>query len=221
VDGERQDTIPDGLDTTMVVPKSGKFTWHTNPSTRPFEGIEKRIPGEISDTPSKTEEFQNEEELKPSTIGDEDDPRPSHADRTFTVTPEEATKRLRVTLEWPGPADDYDLELYRREADGSLSEVDTSGSPAGFFEEIVVEGNNLRPGEYVLRVVNFLAFDQEWHAKVERFEGEPDTVIPAQKESWTLTCEDGAGNVLETRQVQVDRGQAVSADLKCGRGGKR
>jgi carboxypeptidase T len=29
--------LPDFLDTTTVVPADGKFTWHVNPSTRPFE----------------------------------------------------------------------------------------------------------------------------------------------------------------------------------------
>ena len=29
-------TLPDGLDTALRVPASGRFTWHVNPSTRPF-----------------------------------------------------------------------------------------------------------------------------------------------------------------------------------------
>lgn len=33
---------------------------------------------------------------------------------------------------------------------------------------------------------------------------------------WRLTCEDGAGRVLETRDVSVARAQAVSLDLRCG-----
>jgi hypothetical protein len=206
--------IADQLDTTMTVPKGGSFAWHVNPSTRPFVGEDHVIPGGISDTPASTEEFSNQEELRPSTVPAQDgDERPTSADRSFTVS--DATKRLRVTLEWAGPADDYDLELYRREADGSLSDVDSSGNSAGSFEEIVVEGSALKPGEYVLRVVNYLATDQEWHAKAERYEGEPDTVIPGQKESWTLTCEDGAGKVLETQQVQVDRGQKARVAMKC------
>ena len=35
------------------------------------------------------------------------------------------------------------------------------------------------------------------------------------KEAWTLTCEDGQGKVLESRQVVVDRGQRVKADMHC------
>ena len=34
--------IDDFLDTTMTVPADGRFTWHVNPSTRPFEGKQGR-----------------------------------------------------------------------------------------------------------------------------------------------------------------------------------
>ena len=36
-----------------------------------------------------------------------------------------------------------------------------------------------------------------------------------QTEQWTLTCEDG-GNVVETHQVTIDRGQVVNLDMPCG-----
>jgi len=36
------------------------------------------------------------------------------------------------------------------------------------------------------------------------------------KESWTLTCENAGGQVLETKTVQVDRGQRVTQNLSCG-----
>ena len=36
---------------------------------------------------------------------------------------------------------------------------------------------------------------------------------------WTLTCEDGSGNVLETKQVHVARDQAVQVGLTCGGAG--
>jgi hypothetical protein len=35
-------------------------------------------------------------------------------------------------------------------------------------------------------------------------------------EAWTLTCEDGAGKVLETKTVKVARGEQVTEDLSCG-----
>ena len=155
--------------------------------------------------------------LRPSQIPAEGDERPTFEDRPFVVTAAEATKRLRVSLSWPGPADDYDLALFRRNAAGELEEVGTSGNPGPVAEEIVVEGEDLTPGDYVLRVTNYLAFEQEWHAKVERFEAGPDVVTPAKREAWTLTCEDADGTVLAQRQVFVDRGQAVNVGRACGR----
>ena len=203
-----------------MVPPSGSFEWHVNPSTRPFEGEEKRVPGEISTTPARVEEFENEEEMRPSELPQEEgDDRPTFVDRQFTIAQDEATRRLRVALEWPGQTDDYDLSLHRRLEDGTLEEVDTSGNSLSLPEEIIVEADALKPGEYVVRVHNFLAQNQEWHARVERFEAGPDVVTPGVREAWTLTCEDGSGNVLETQEVFVDRGQGVSVDLACAAGG--
>jgi hypothetical protein len=47
----------------------------------------------------------------------------------------------------------------------------------------------------------------------------PSTQPNRPESAWTLTCEDGAGNVLETRQVYVARSQAVDLTLSCGAGG--
>lgn len=46
----------------------------------------------------------------------------------------------------------------------------------------------------------------------------PSTQPNATEAPWTLTCEDGAGTVLETRQVFVARGQTVNLGLTCAQG---
>jgi hypothetical protein len=46
----------------------------------------------------------------------------------------------------------------------------------------------------------------------------PSTQPNAPESPWTLTCEDGVGNVLERRDVYVARGQAVDLALACGTG---
>ena len=53
----------------------------------------------------------------------------------------------------------------------------------------------------------------EWHVapSTRPFEREPV--------AWTLTCEDGQGNVLEQRDVFVERGQQLNLDLGCGQVG--
>ena len=50
----------------------------------------------------------------------------------------------------------------------------------------------------------------EWHVppSARPYETEP--------EPWRLTCEDGAGNVLEAREVYVERSQRLSLALRCG-----
>ncbi|MDQ3934762.1 MAG: hypothetical protein M3340_09055 [Actinomycetota bacterium] len=210
--------IPDFLDTSVRVPFNGKVAWHVNPSTRPFSTVERRIPGEIADTPYRSDDYANQVETRSSTVPAEDDPRPTFEDRAFTITAAEGTKRLVASLEFDGATDDYDLELFRRNADGTLESVETSGQPPGLFEQITVEGEDVRPGDYVLRVTNYLALDQGWRLNVQRFTGTPDTVVPPRKESWTLTCwQDGVSRPLETRTVVVDRGQTVSLNLRCRR----
>jgi murein tripeptide amidase MpaA len=48
-----------------------------------------------------------------------------------------------------------------------------------------------------------------WHVDPSTRPFEPEPV------PWTLTCEDGAGNVLEQRDVFVARGQQLTLDLAC------
>jgi hypothetical protein len=46
----------------------------------------------------------------------------------------------------------------------------------------------------------------------------PSTQPNRPEAAWTLTCEDGAGNVLETRQIFAARSQVVNVGLVCGAG---
>ena len=213
--------IPDGLDTHATIPFNGILNWHVNPSTRPFHAAEKRTPGTISDTPYRTDSYHNQQETRSSQLPAEDgDSRPTYEDRPITITSGEGIQRLVASLTFDGPADDYDLALLRRNADGSLSEVEgaSSGQPSGLSEEFTLEGQELKPGDYVLRVTNYLALEQGWNLEVKRFTGTGDTVVPPEKETWTLTCSDGLdGKPLETRQVYVERGKLVSVRMQCRR----
>jgi hypothetical protein len=209
--------IPDQLDTSVVVPISGQLRWHVNPSTRPFVGAERRIPGAIASEPYRTDSYRNEEETRSSQLPQQEgDDRPTFADRAFTVTEAENAQRLVISFQAHGPADDFDLELFRRNADGGLTSLGTSGQPGGLAEEIVLEGDDMKPGDYVLRVKNYLALEQTWVAAIQRFTGTPETVIPGTREAWTLTCSMGS-KVLTRREVFVKRGETVSLTLPCGR----
>ena len=67
---------------------------------------------------------------------------------------------LQVDLDWPTP-DDLDLEVYRKNADGSLTEVGSSGNFVGEKEKATI--NAPTPGTYVLRVINFASVTTDVH----------------------------------------------------------
>ena len=81
--------------------------------------------------------------------------RPDHGrpavDHPFTIT-ETGIDVLQVDLDWPTP-DDLDLEVYKKNADGSLTEVGSSGNFVGEKERVEIGAPE--PGDYVLRVINF------------------------------------------------------------------
>jgi hypothetical protein len=131
--------------------------------------------------------------------GDWDDG--TYEDVALSVTEADATKVLSLELTADSPADDYDLELYRR--DGSeLVPVGSSGNPASpesIFLDVPV------PGDYVLRVVNYLAAGP-WTVEAKWFEAGPDQVVPGKTEAWTLRCERPDG-VTVSRKLEIERGE--------------
>ena len=233
--------IDDHLDTTMTVPAGGAFAWHVNPSTRPFKRYRYVPPGaenvasseefrqrpEEQTTPYVTESDQVPDEILGATDvgapGELDEPEPRHyVERTFTVASDETADQIRVKLDWPTSThDDYDLYLWRRTADGGLEPVGegtgtgVSGNSPPTPEEIILD--DVQPGEYVFRVVNYLASDTNWVATVERLDVEEAHYEEIGQENWTLTCESADGQtVYETHEVFVDRGQSVALNLPCG-----
>lgn len=185
--------VRDRLDSSMVVGPAGSFTWHVNPSTRP-EVAAYRI--EVLDEQPVRSQTYRGGGTAPSQV----------EDRELVVT-ERGLAALRVNLDWPTPAD-YDLEIYYREADGSLTQVGSSGNFPGEKESAVIA--DPRPGTYVLRVVNFAA-GVPWRMTVALFEG-TEQEMPGIVEAYTLSCE-VAGAVRQQQPVVVDRGQQVKVDL--------
>ena len=120
---------------------------------------------------------------------------------------------LQVVLDWPTP-DDLDLEVYRKNADGSLTEVGSSGNFVGDKEKATI--NAPTPGTYVLRVINFASVTPTYTLTAGLYNATEQTTAPLV-EAWTLTCEKD-GQVLQTVPVIVERGQHVKVDLQvCGR----
>ena len=188
----------DVLDTWMKVPASGAFEWHVNPSTRPIMA-EQRIRG-VAESPYRTQTWENIDPTLPT----------EHIDKEFSITDADNARLLTVSLDWATP-DDYDLEIYLKQADGTLKEMPGSGGPPGAKEKAFIDDPPV--GDYILRVVNFAAVTPAWTMKAELFEPGPDIVIGGGKEAWKLTCH--TAGTAKTQKVYVDRGQRLSVESPC------
>ena len=190
-------SFTDRLDTTMTVGTRGSFAWHVNPSTRPL--VMKHRLQVLSEEPTREQSFTPGTALLPT----------QHEDKEFVVT-ETDQDLLQVELDWPTP-DDYDLEVYYKEADGSLTKVASSGNFVGEKELATLDAP--RAGTYVLRVINFASVSPAWTMTAGLYATEDRIVGDGLVENWTLTCERPDGTVLQTVPVVVDRAQQVKPDL--------
>jgi hypothetical protein len=230
-------STPDHLDYTMVVPSSNTYEWHVTPSTRPFVA-RKITPGGYDATAYQTDKYDAVAGEAPAADRGIDDPQgineqpedPYSVDRKFSVAPGEAGNKVLVDLTWGIPLQDYDLKVYRRQADGSLTPAGTGTGPTGGSAGSSGEANGIDeqveiaradPGEYVARVIYYLTGAQQspdandWHMEVSRYKVQPDKVENG-REYWTMSCEKPDGTVLESKEIYVERGQAVTADFACG-----
>ena len=190
-------SIQDTLDTTITVGQNGRYTWHVNPSTRPV----------VMDR--QVETVSGEPAVQQSWTGTTAPTQSS--DQEFVL--DRDVDLLEITLDWPTP-DDMDLEVYRKNADGSLTQVGSSGNFVGEKERALLQ--DPEQGTYVLRAINFASVTPTWTLTASGFVAETSTV-PGLVENWTLTCERD-GQVLERVPVVIDRGQQLKVDLKaCGR----
>jgi hypothetical protein len=201
VDGPHDPQVMhDTLDSTTVVPAGGSYSWQVGPSTRPFVGG-----GAVIET------LHDIDPPVATFTGAPGQPTGT-ADHEFTLASGLPADKLRVTLNATLP-EDYDIEVFRKQADGSLKSVGTSGNPPGQPEEVILD--HPEPGTYVVRVAYFAAATGSYEVKVVRAVVER-TVTQGTKEPYVMTCEQPDGTVLEQRNVIVDRGQVVTVDLRCG-----
>lgn len=202
------DTFTDTLDTAMTVPKSGRFRWHINPSTRPAAARDV-IKTTLEDSPTKTSEFQPGSPLVPG-AGNQVDGVTSE-DLPFRVRGSDPRAGVKVSIDWTIDNNDWDLWVYLEEG-GELVLLGSSLSGAGTHEEVLIE--DAPRGNYVARVENWAAVDQMLTGKVEYFDAASTKVFPATVESWTLTCERPDRTVLHRTKVTIDRGQSRALDLR-------
>ena len=190
-------SFTDTLNTTMTVGNNGRFNWHINQSTRPV--VQEKLVEITEDQPVRSETYQG----GPTTIGQE-------VDHPFTVT-ETGIDVLQVDLDWPSP-DDLDLEVYKKNADGSLTEVGSSGNFVGEKERAEIGAP--APGDYVLRVINFASTTPTYTLTGTLFDSTvvSSEEVPGLIENWTLTCEKN-GKVLQQVPVVIDRGEQSKVNL--------
>lgn len=222
-DGEETDVIEfeDNLDTSMVVPGTGTFEWHINPSTRPAVAVSSGR--EATGPPSDKVEFLGSpssppDGAAPAATADANSNDPlNYNDHAFVVPANGSgvdNAKFTVRIEWETVASDWDTRLYKDlDGNGTVDagdpEVGTSQQGTTDFEQITFSGDDL-PGAYVLRVNNFAA--TEPYDGTVTFQG-PDPFVPAQTETWTMTCAGIDGKVAATRQVFIERGQARVEDF--------
>ena len=129
-----------------------------------------------------------------------------HEDHEFTIRPDDPGA-VKIDVSWI-TGEDYDVEVYRKQADGSLTQVGSSGNAPGKPEQVILSGATATPGTYVLRIVYFAAVSDQWTAKIGYYPV-TETTTTGHPETYTLTCEVG-GQVAATQQVQVARGQQLA-----------
>ena len=234
--------VDDFIESTMVVPSSGKFEYHVTPSTRPF--VAARRDEVVSVTREETYAPEEGETGTPSgsrIVSEEYGPE-SEATREFTVTEEDQADELVVDLTADPIGggentnlEDYDVYLSYKKADGTLERIGTPRAdvpPGGALiwnleqgegarsgpaqpEQLIVEDPPV--GEYVAEIVNRVGTGSTWQLGVRRLNSEQNVVFSGVQEAWTLTCESPDGStVYETRDIVIGRGEEQSVKLGCG-----
>ena len=227
-DEDKPILFDDSLSSLLQVDSTGKFRWHTNPSTRPIVAKDRgdRNGGKPAEPQQQTG----------STAGSSSEPGGDGAvpggdanapttlnynDHPFTIPATGDNRSANVRVRWATPASDWDVRLYEDlNGDGKSGagdkEVAVSEQGTTSEEEVGITGNPklVANKKYVLRVTNFAA-TEPYEVDIT-FNG-PEPFQPAQVEAYTLTCEVG-GKVLQTTQVRVDRGQTTTPDLSECRG---
>jgi hypothetical protein len=172
--------------TSELVTKSSKFEWHVNPSTSP--------------------DVQGGREPQGPTTADSSFEATAATDHAFSVAPGDDNGALKVRAAWPtNVAEDWSLELLRRNADGSLTQISRSAVSQRAFEE--VETVHATPGAYAVRVT-------PPRPAIAPATVTLDFVAPQPATAWTLTCT-VAKKAPRSIEVFVDRGERVDVGRFC------
>ena len=209
----------DTLETEMVVPPSGTFEWHVNPSTRP--DVLRGTPGRDPAGPTSPSQTFQHDPSSPFVPGGGAPIPASYEERDFTIAEGTDNGRLDLLVEWPPGendvfgAEDLDVHLYRKNAFGLYEEIAKAATAGGPEHLTVIDPP---PGDYRIRVENWYAeheASKNWTAKLDF--SPPTPAVPGTREAWSLTCIEPDGDVF-TGSVVVDRGERAQVSCSAGEG---
>jgi zinc carboxypeptidase len=204
----------DTINTTMVVPRSGRYTYHLNPSTRPLVAKAK---GRVArGRPSGPKSFQTNGPAATTPCAEATAPPPSCYELHLITVPRGPgidNARATVRIEWNTPVSDWDMDIFRANAQGQPVGEPIGSSKQGTtnFEETTLSELFL-PDRFVVRVINYAAVAPAdgWTGRVTF--GGPAPYTPAKTETWTFTCE-GRGKVGSRMAVTIKRGERRTIDF--------
>ena len=187
----------DTVTTSMTVDETGEFTYHVNPSTRPF--VDSRKASQLGEPVAELQATGTAPPLRSST-------------QTLVIDTPVDLIRATVNTSFPvdGQAVRYnEMHLQLLGPNGQPLASATEFGPTNSLLYSDPEGKKLPAGTYTLRVSNSLAvtsqYDLEAYAQ--------DVVAPVTTrtpEMWTVSC-DG----VEVTRVLVDRGETVDLNTVC------
>ena len=207
-------SFEDSLNMQMVT--SGKtFAWHLNASTRPeVAGRAGRVPVAspqagfaLVNPAGHPDENVYYPDTAPSTVS------PPYEAIPFEVKglPEVDNGRFTVHIDWTDPANDWDVYV--------LDEAGNIVTQSAAFGDNTEDATLVDPpaGRYTAVVVNYDQVQRtvdDYRIDVRFQSPTPESI--GTKEAWSFRCETPDGDVA-TRQVVIDRGQALDLGLACKR----
>jgi len=193
----------DTVATTMTTKATGAFTYHANPSTRPFVQSRKAT---VLGPP--VDELAESGYVLPLTT----------SDHPFTVSEPVDVLSATLTHTVPTGAETIrNLDLVLLDASGA--EI----ARAGQFAQVNTlnwtgpDGEGVPPGDYTLRVENLVGLIPAYTIEARSADLQELTTA-RQFEQWTLTCITADGRIAGQRGVSVERGQAVDVGDVCNAG---
>jgi hypothetical protein len=194
--------VADTVATAMVTSSTGDFTYHANPSTRPFVQSRKVSvlgePREVMKKSGSTPPFSSQ-------------------NTPYTVTePADVLKAtIRVTV--PTGAElikNYDLFLL--DESGKVVAEARAWAVAKTITWAGPDGQGVPPGNYTLRATNSVALGMAYELEASTMDVVRDST-PRQFEQWTMSCLRNGGIVNQVG-VSVERGQSVDVGDVCKAG---